>query len=173
MKTYNRALDYTALAIKAARSGNVEMAGKMLTAAAREPSAKAAMAFLEASNRRAYLATASAAASAKTKLKAAKLKAEAEFDEELEASDMDDLNEYPLLAAGEDEEFMDDYALDAESVDDLEDDEELEAADCDEEEEAPAKSMEAALRAMRARAKVRAAARTVRATAKPIKRVRR
>ncbi len=111
---YNRALDCLVLALEAATKGKADAAARHLAAAAKEPSASKAVRILEASNARAHALT------AKRK--------------RVRASDMDDLNEYPLLA---EDELLDEYEVDAE----FDEDEEVDAEfDEDEGEEITART---------------------------------
>ena len=119
---YNRALDCLVLALEAAAKGKADAAARHLAAAAKEPSAAKAVRILEASNARAHALT------AKRK--------------RVSASDMDDLNEYPLLA---EDELLDEYEVDAE----FDEDEEVDA-EFDEEDEAEEITARARARGIRA-----------------------
>lgn len=123
---YNRALDCLVLALEAATKGKADAAARHLAAAAKEPSAAKAVRILEASNARAHALT------AKRK--------------RLSASDMDDLNEYPLLA---EDELLDEYEVDAEFDEDEEVDAEFDEEDEDEEITARARGIRASRRKLR------------------------
>lgn len=94
MKTYNRSLDLLALAMVEAQKGNAVTAAKLLVKASIDPSAKSAVAIIEASNDQAFAANArdKIKAKAKAKVKAA----EDDFsdiigdDEPMEDEDMED-----------------------------------------------------------------------------------
>lgn len=123
---YNRALDCLVLALEAATKGKADAAARHLAAAAKEPSAAKAVRILEASNARAHALT------AKRK--------------RVSASDMDDLNEYPLLA---EDELLDEYEVDAEFDEDEEVDAEFDEEDEDEEITARARGIRASRRKLR------------------------
>lgn len=65
MKKYNRALDYTVLALAELRAGKPVLAARLLASAAKESDVGDAIAILEASNRHAYKTTVAAAAAKK------------------------------------------------------------------------------------------------------------
>ena len=92
MKTYNRALDYTVLALAQLQSGNGPMAARLLAKAVASNDINAAIATLEASNKHAFELQAKAKAEAtktvasKSRLKASEDEVEVEDDAE---EDMD------------------------------------------------------------------------------------
>lgn len=93
MKTYNRALDYTALALNELRKGKTELAARLLVKASEQSDAVSAIAILEASNKQAYKAQISA--SAKARLQAAEegIEFEEPSEEVADAIDCDPLDE--------------------------------------------------------------------------------
>jgi hypothetical protein len=70
MKTYNRAIDYTVLALNELRQGNPVLAARLLAKAGEQKDLTAAINVLEASNKFAYANQVKAAASSKARLKA-------------------------------------------------------------------------------------------------------
>jgi hypothetical protein len=64
MKKYNRALDYTVLALAELQAGKPVLAARLLASAVKEPDIGDAIAILEASNRHAHKTTVAAAAAA-------------------------------------------------------------------------------------------------------------
>ena len=130
MKQYNRALDYTVLALAELTAGKPALAARLLATAAKQPDVKRAIAILEASNKH--------AAALEAKVVTA---AEFPFANELDA----DFDEDPLSEVDEDA----DYGIEADS--DVEDDEEDEGDDDEEDmslEEAPAETMARVLSSM-------------------------
>lgn len=83
MKTYNRALDYVALALQQHAKGRVETAAQLFVKAAASPDMKHAVAVIEASNAQAHSAKQVAKAQAvEAAAKAAKLEAAAAVEAE-------------------------------------------------------------------------------------------
>ena len=132
MKQYNRALDYTVLALAELKKGNGVLAAKLMANAVAQPDLDRAIGVLEASNKQAF------ALQAKTAPKARLTAAEDfPFAEEVEGGAEDD-----LVAD----------AMDGDPLDEIEeeDDDQLEA-DADEDyfgEEAPAMAMAKVLSSM-------------------------
>lgn len=133
MKQYNRALDYTVLALAELKKGNGVLAAKLMANAVAQPDIDRAIGILEASNKQAF------ALQAKTAPKARLTAAEDfPFAEEVEGGAEDD-----LVAD----------AMDCDPLDEIEEedgDDQLEA-DADEdyfEEEAPAMAMAKVLSSM-------------------------
>jgi hypothetical protein len=111
MKQYNRALDYTVLALSELKKGKPVLAARLLASAAKQPDADAAIAILEASNAHAYKISAatkkSNVLSSKKRLTASdEFPFEDEVEDEVEA-EMDDLSGDPLddVKSDEDEEI--------------------------------------------------------------------
>ena len=146
MKKYNRALDYTVLALSELRAGKPVLAARLLASAAKEADVGDAIAILEASNRHAYKTTAAATkklTQTKTSAIASKkrLSASDEFpfeDDEVDADAEDmgstDFESDPL-------EEVADFDDDGDDMDD--DDDEM-----PEEDEAPAVAMAKVLSSM-------------------------
>lgn len=130
MKQYNRALDYTLLALAELTAGKPALAARLMATAAKQPDVHRAIAILEASNKH--------AAAVEAKVVTA---AEFPFAEELEGG----LDEDPLSEVDEDA----DYGIEADS--DVED-EDADDEDADDEEmsldEAPAETMARVLSSM-------------------------
>lgn len=70
MKTYNRALDYVAIAMDQHSKGRVKTAAKAFASAMTSPDVKAALAILEASNAQAFKAKLEAKVSTKVSVEA-------------------------------------------------------------------------------------------------------
>lgn len=108
MKKYNRALDYTVLALSELKAGKTTLAARLLATAVQQPDINRAIAVLEASNKQAF----------KMEASAKRLRASDEFpfedgagDGELAADLGDDFEGDPLdevQAADEDDEMEDD-----------------------------------------------------------------
>lgn len=132
MKQYNRALDYTVLALSELTKGNGVLAAKLMASAVAQPDIDRAIDILEASNKQAFALQAKVA---KQRLTAAD---EFPFAEEVEGGAEDDLVS---------------DAMDGDPLDEIEEedgDDQLEA-DADEdyfEEEAPAMAMAKVLSSM-------------------------
>ena len=111
MKTYNRALDYTALALNAlAEDKNPVMAARLLAKAAQQTDVQAAIATLEASNKHAFALQAAAKktqAAAPARLKASEEIFEEEGDDEGTEDEMEAAfgeDDDPLADLGGEEE---------------------------------------------------------------------
>jgi hypothetical protein len=98
MKTYNRALDFMALAMQQHAKGRTKTAASLFIKASEAPDVKAAIAIIEASNAQAYTAKVKAEAAAKKPVVKAKSEATA-AEQRLLAS---------LIGDVDDEEFADD-----------------------------------------------------------------
>lgn len=135
MKVYNKALDFTLLALASAANGDMQKAGALLVKASRSPDVKRAVAVLEASNAQAFAGeqarvqaaakakakpevkaakrVAAAAAPAKTKVKAFDMGDEAEIDGLIGGDDADEgfveVDEPEVEAAAEEDEDEDDF----------------------------------------------------------------
>lgn len=101
MKQYNRALDYTVLALAELQKGNGVVAAKLMAAAVKQKDIDAAIRILEASNKQAFVAAkaapAKAAPSKETTAASKRLKAESEFpfeggDMEAEVDEVQDMD---------------------------------------------------------------------------------
>lgn len=97
MKTYNRALDFMALAMQQHAKGRTKTAASLFVKASQAPDVKAAIAIIEASNAQAYTAKVKAEAAAKKPVKA---KSEAVVAEKRQLAS--------LIGDVDDEEFADD-----------------------------------------------------------------
>jgi hypothetical protein len=85
VKTYNRALDYTVLALTELKAGNGELAARLMAKAVEQTDLTAAIATLEASNKHAFALQ--AAAKQEASKKAAPAKTEAGAKKRLQAND--------------------------------------------------------------------------------------
>jgi hypothetical protein len=95
---YNRALDWTALALKELSAGNTTLAAKLMVKASQEPSLKDAIRIVEASNKQAYVKLeaskkAAVEAATKTRLKASEEEAEEEVEEDVEQDPLDEIED--------------------------------------------------------------------------------
>lgn len=142
MKTYNRALDFTVLALSELKNGNGALAARLLAKAVEQSDITAAIATLEASNKHAFALQAKKAAAPAAKQAVAskqRLKANEEFpfDETAEGNEevaADEFDADPL------EEVADSYEEDEteECVDDTCEEEEVVS---EMEEESPGQAM--------------------------------
>ena len=92
MKQYNRALDYTVLALSELHKGNGQLAARLLATAVKQPDIKSAIGILEASNKQAFEITAKARLEASKKVKAEMEKCaeiEEDIEENVEEADVD------------------------------------------------------------------------------------
>jgi hypothetical protein len=89
MKQYNRALDYTVLALAELSKGNGVLAARLLATAVKQSDIKSAISILEASNKQAFELSAKARLSAGSKVKASDegMEEETTPDPELEVGD--------------------------------------------------------------------------------------
>lgn len=138
MKVYNRALDYTALALNEMANGKPVLAARLFAKACEESDLKAAIATLEASNKYAWTLQASAKDVSKKRLRASEGDALDEAEDEMGE---------PKVTATEEEEDLDQDPL--EQVADVEDDVEDEV----DTEETPAAQMAKVLATMHRRSK--------------------
>lgn len=128
MKDYNRALDYTALALDSLRQGKPVLAARLLASAAKQPDLKKAIAILEASNKYAFSKIQAKAVQAGKK----RLKANDEFpfeDGQGEGELAADLEDDPLDDVIEEE----DEVLEADADEDDNEDDEVEEEEVTEE----------------------------------------
>jgi hypothetical protein len=116
MKQYNRALDYTVLALAELQKGNAVVAAKLMAAAASQKDVTAAIRILEASNKQAFVG----AQAAKTTTASKRLKANEEFpfeDGDVEAGEEDmDMDTDPLdeIESAEEEMVEDEMVMEDE-----------------------------------------------------------
>lgn len=146
MKTYNRALDYTVLALAQLQSGNGPMAARLLAKAVASNDINAAIATLEASNKHAF--------ELQAKAKAAAVKAEA-----VKADATKTVASKSRLKASEDKVEVEDDAdedMDFDGEDDpladLPDEDDTAVEESEEVEDAPAVAMAKVLSSMSRRA---------------------
>ena len=141
MKTYNRALDYTVLALAQLQSGNGPMAARLLAKAVASNDINAAIATLEASNKHAFELQAKAKAEAvkaeATKTVASKSRLKASEDEVEVEDDADEDMDFD----GEDDPLAD-----------LPDEDDTAVEEVEEVEDAPAVAMAKVLSSMSRRA---------------------
>lgn len=106
MKTYNRTLDYMALAVEQYGLGRVKTAAKLLVKAASQPDVKAAIAIIEASNNSAYAAREAARVAASKKTTAKRTTVRAAEDTALRSlvGDIDELDDVAEDEEGDEEE---------------------------------------------------------------------
>lgn len=115
MKKYNRALDWTVLALAELKAGKPVLAARLLASAVKEADIGDAIAILEASNRHAHKTTAAAAA----KKPAARPTVALASKKRLTASD-----EFPFKDGGEmeaDADDLDDTDFDSDPLDEVSD----------------------------------------------------
>lgn len=110
MKTYNRALDFTVLALSELKKGNGALAARLMAKAVQEPDLNAAIATLEASNKHAFSLKAKKAVASRGRLRASdEFPFDESAEEEVAADDMD--MDDPLEEVAdfdEDSEYSDD-----------------------------------------------------------------
>ena len=133
MRTYNRSLDYVALAMNELRAGKTTLAARLLATAVKQPDAEQGIAILEASNKYAF--------ELQAKTKTTQLKAKRRITASEEGFDEDGMGEGEMAADLSEDPLDDveDEGIEADADDlDIEDDEELDAdfEDADDEEDA-------------------------------------
>lgn len=113
MNKYNRALDYTVLALSELSKGNATLAARLLAKAVEQKDVKQAIATIEASNRHAFSVQAKALEAKKKPVKAAEECAPVEQKEEAAVEDVDfsedPLNEIDSESDEEKEDFVEEY----------------------------------------------------------------
>ena len=129
MKTYNRALDFTVLALSQLTKGNSVMAARLMAKAVQQKDIRAAIATLEASNKHAYSLRAKALA--KTRFKASD---DFPIDDDMD-DDMDGIED----GMDGDEDMVENAAFEDgdEPLDEMEDEDDGE----DEDEDSPSETM--------------------------------
>lgn len=152
MKKYNRALDWTVLALAELRAGKPVLAARLLASAAKESDVGDAIAILEASNRHAYKTTVAAAA----KKPAAKPNAALASKKRLTASDEFPFEDGEVDADADDGMDLDNTDFDSDPLEevadfddeDMDDDGEVMPEEDEVMEEAPAVAMAKVLSSM-------------------------
>lgn len=113
MNKYNRALDYTVLALNELSKGNATLAARLLAKAVEQKDVKQAIATIEASNRHAFNVQAKAMEAKKKPVKAAEECEEPAAQEEAAVEDVDfsedPLNEIESESDEEKEDFVEEY----------------------------------------------------------------